>query len=111
MAPAQQNRLDDPAQLLYTSGTTGFPKGAIGTYGTMTWNMLNGAQPKGLTAPGVHVYNPLPLFHAGGLNSTANPALMNGGRVTTAARYRPVRRTAGPSRIPRWASRTSPWCR
>ena len=90
MAPAQQSSLDDAAQLLYTSGTTGFPKGAIGTYGTMTWNMLNGAQPKGLAAPGVHVYNPLPLFHAGGLNSTANPALMNGGRVTTAARYDPA---------------------
>jgi fatty-acyl-CoA synthase len=51
--------------------------------------MLNGSQPKGLTAPGVHVYNPLPLFHAGGLNSTANPVLLNGGRVTTAARFDP----------------------
>src|SRR5699024_8365332 len=66
---------------------TGFPKGAISTFGTMTWNMMNGVKPKGLTAPGVNVYNPLPLFHAGGLNSTANPALMNGARVTTASRF------------------------
>jgi fatty-acyl-CoA synthase len=90
MAPARDNTFDDVAQLLYTSGTTGFPKGAISTFGTMTWNMLNGAQGKGLTAPGVHVYSPLPLFHAGGLNSMANPVLMNAGRVTTAARFEPA---------------------
>jgi fatty-acyl-CoA synthase len=90
MAPAQQNTLDDPCHILYTSGTTGFPKGAIGTYGTLIWNMLNASQPKGLTCEGVHVYSPLPLFHAGGLNSTANPALLNGGRVTTAARFDPA---------------------
>jgi fatty-acyl-CoA synthase len=90
MAPTWANDFDDPAQLLYTSGTTGFPKGAISTYGTMTWNMLNAAEAKGLCAPGVHVYSPLPLFHAGGLNSTANPVLMNGGRVTTAARFDPA---------------------
>jgi fatty-acyl-CoA synthase len=89
MTPTLDNTLDDPCQILYTSGTTGFPKGAIGTFGTLLWNMLNGSQPKGLTAPGVHVYNPLPLFHAGGLNSTANPVLLNGGRVTTAARFDP----------------------
>jgi fatty-acyl-CoA synthase len=90
MAPTLENTLDDPCQILYTSGTTGFPKGAIGTYGTLIWNMLNASQPKGLTCDGVHVYSPLPLFHAGGLNSTANPALLNGGRVTTAARFDPA---------------------
>ncbi|MEY2478261.1 MAG: fatty-acyl-CoA synthase [Actinomycetota bacterium] len=90
MAPTLDNSLDDVCQILYTSGTTGFPKGAIGTFGTLLWNMMNSSQPKGLTAPGVHVYNPLPLFHAGGLNSTANPVLLNGGRVTTAARFDPA---------------------
>ena len=90
MDPSGANRLDDPAQLLYTSGTTGFPKGAISTHNTMLWNMMNGVEGKSLAAPGVNVYNPLPLFHAGGLNSTANPVLMNGGRVTTAARFDPA---------------------
>jgi fatty-acyl-CoA synthase len=90
MAPTLQNTIDDPCHILYTSGTTGFPKGAVGTYGTLIWNMLNASQPKGLTCEGVHVYSPLPLFHAGGLNSTANPALLNGGRVTTAARFDPA---------------------
>jgi fatty-acyl-CoA synthase len=90
MEPTGTNRLDDPAQILYTSGTTGFPKGAISTHNTMLWNMMNGVEGKALAAPGVNVYNPLPLFHAGGLNSTANPVLMNGGRVTTAARFDPA---------------------
>jgi fatty-acyl-CoA synthase len=90
MAPTGMNRLSDPAQILYTSGTTGFPKGAISTHDTMLWNMMNGVEAKALAAPDVNVYNPLPLFHAGGLNSTANPVLMNGGRVTTAARFDPA---------------------
>jgi fatty-acyl-CoA synthase len=90
MAPSLENSLDDPCQILYTSGTTGFPKGAISTFGTLLWNMINGSEPKGYTARGVHVYNPLPLFHAGGLNSTANPVLINGGRVTTASRFDPA---------------------
>lgn len=90
MPPGSDNTMATPCQLLYTSGTTGLPKGVICTFGTLTWNMANGVQPKGLTAPGVNVYNPLPLFHAGGLNSTANPALMNGARVTTAARFDPA---------------------
>jgi fatty-acyl-CoA synthase len=90
MAPTLANTLDDPCQILYTSGTTGFPKGAISTFGTVLWNMINGSEPKGYTARDVHVYNPLPLFHAGGLNSTANPVLINGGRVTTASRFDPA---------------------
>lgn len=84
------NTLDQPCQILYTSGTTGFPKGAISTFGTLMWNAFNGVQPKGYANPGVHLYNPLPLFHAGGLNSSANPILFFGGQVTTASKFDPA---------------------
>jgi fatty-acyl-CoA synthase len=43
-----------------------------------------------VAAPGVHMLNPMPLFHAGGLNVLANPILMHGGRVTTMSRWDPA---------------------
>jgi fatty-acyl-CoA synthase len=56
---------DDPAQIQYTSGTTGFPKGALLSHRSITNNsrmvMLRGE----LTADDVWI-NPMPMFHTGG---------------------------------------------
>jgi fatty-acyl-CoA synthase len=81
--------MDQPTHILYTSGTTGRPKGALSTNATLVWQALNTAHTTGYSQPGCHQLNPMPLFHAGGLNVMANPILYFGGAVTTMARFDP----------------------
>jgi fatty-acyl-CoA synthase len=56
---------DDPAQIQYTSGTTGFPKGAILHHRGLTNNAAIFAHLQGITSSDVYV-NPMPMFHTGG---------------------------------------------
>lgn len=57
---------DDLWTIMYTSGTTGRPKGAEITYGMVTFSALNGAMTLGV-GPGSTGLTFLPLFHVGGL--------------------------------------------
>ncbi|MCP5094474.1 MAG: long-chain fatty acid--CoA ligase [Chloroflexi bacterium] len=70
--------LDTPWFILYTSGTTGRPKGVIQTHGMVFYNTLNIGLPTHLNADDVTL-NLLPFFHTGGLNLYTNPTLMMGG--------------------------------
>jgi fatty-acyl-CoA synthase len=81
---------DAPLQILFTSGTTGKPKAAIVTLSGIVWQAFNQAQFCATSEPGCHVFLPIPLFHAGGLNSLANPVLYFGGRVTVSPRFDPA---------------------
>lgn len=81
---------DAPWMVLFTSGTTGKPKAAIVTQNGVVWQALNQLQFCAVAQPGSHVYAPLPLFHAGGLNALSNPILYFGGRVTVSARFDPA---------------------
>lgn len=81
--------LEDPTLILYTSGTTGKPKGALSTHSTMVWQAVNTAHTTGHSQPGCHQLNPMPLFHAGGLQVMANSILYFGGAVTTMKRFVP----------------------
>ena len=74
----RENRHDDPVIIMYTSGTTGRPKGAIITQGMMFWNVVNCTEFFRLGADMVNLAF-LPLFHTGGLNCFANPAFHYGG--------------------------------
>jgi len=69
---------DQPWYLLYTSGTTGPPKGVIQTYGMAVVNYLNITAAVDLTSTDVTL-NPLPTFHTGGINLYPLPTLLAGG--------------------------------
>jgi len=71
---------DDIAMVMYTSGTTGHPKGAIITHGMVFWNCINLGIPALITPETVQLVV-LPLFHTGGLNCYANPVLHAGGTI------------------------------
>jgi fatty-acyl-CoA synthase len=85
--PADGNQ-DDAALLVYTSGTTGRPKGAVLTQSNLFWNAVNSAHMHDLSGED-HVLTTIPLFHVGGMNIQTLPCLHGGGTVTLHARFEP----------------------
>ena len=79
---------DDAVLLVYTSGTTGDPKGVVHTHGSLFANAINAIHAQEMTAAD-HVFTVLPLFHAGGMNIQTTPALFLGARVTLLQRFDP----------------------
>lgn len=66
--------------LLYTSGTTGKPKGVMISYRMMYFNVLNFIPVSGVSYNSVFLCA-MPIFHTGGLSCYANPVLYCGGTV------------------------------
>ena len=79
---------DDVVTIMYTSGTTGHPKGAMITHGMNFWNCVNLGLPAGVGLDTVHL-SVLPLFHTGGLNCYSNPVLHAGGTVVIMRNFDP----------------------
>lgn len=79
---------DDPLLIVYTSGTTGRPKGAVLTQGAIAANAGNALAMQAITAAD-HVLTVLPMFHVGGLNIQTTPALRAGACVTLHERFDP----------------------
>ncbi|MCP3996927.1 MAG: long-chain fatty acid--CoA ligase [bacterium] len=79
---------DDPWAIMYTSGTTGHPKGAIVTHGMVFFNAINIGHAVGLTSRSTNL-NVLPTFHTGGLNLYTTPCLHLGARSINLAEFDP----------------------
>lgn len=77
-----------PLLVVYTSGTTGLPKGAVHTQEAMMWNCVCAAQCHDFTHAD-HALVVLPMFHIGGLCIQTLPLLHAGGTVTVHPRFDP----------------------
>ncbi|WP_347955698.1 acyl-CoA synthetase [Gordonia aichiensis] len=81
--------VDDLAMLMYTSGTTGFPKGAMLTHRNHLWNAINNATaiegigPLDISLAGA------PLFHIGALGIFTLPLLYIGGTTVVLESFAP----------------------
>ncbi len=85
-APKLPGADPDPVLIVYTSGTTGKPKGAVHTQAGLLWNIVNATLYQDLTSRD-HVLTVLPMFHVGGLCIQTLPALHAGATVTIHARF------------------------
>ncbi len=81
-----QGLADDAALLVYSSGTTGLPKGAVHTQRNLYENMLLARTNAALIATDL-IVTVLPLFHVGGLCIQTLPALAAGACVSLQARF------------------------
>ncbi|WP_010531788.1 long-chain-fatty-acid--CoA ligase [Lentibacillus jeotgali] len=76
----QNIKLTDPVMLMYTSGTTGKPKGAIWTHDTTFWFSAIQSIKWNFTGNEIGMTTG-PLYHVGALEDIALPILMRGGTV------------------------------
>jgi acyl-CoA synthetase (AMP-forming)/AMP-acid ligase II len=75
---------DELAAIFYTSGTTGFPKGAMTSHGnflTNSENALRCIKVDRAEGPSISTLVSVPLFHVTGCNSQLIPMIELGGRI------------------------------
>ncbi|MGG0656867.1 class I adenylate-forming enzyme family protein [Rummeliibacillus pycnus] len=75
-----QISINDPVMLMYTSGTTGRPKGALWTHNTTYWFSTIQIMQWGITGNEIAMTTG-PLYHVGAMEDVALPVLLMGGTV------------------------------
>lgn len=79
--------LDELALIMYTSGTTGKPKGAMLTHNNLFYQYINALIGQDLRQDEVHLAV-APLFHIAGLNMMTLPTFMLGGTIIIHRQFR-----------------------
>jgi len=72
--------LDDPQMLMFTSGTTGKPKGALLPHRKTYWNTINDVMELFFSSFSISLVS-IPIFHSGGINIITMPTFYCGGTV------------------------------
>jgi fatty-acyl-CoA synthase len=80
--PVPLPRGDQAAMIMYTSGTTGRPKGALWTHDTTAWCSAMQVLEWRYAADTTHLV-PGPMYHVSGIEAFASPVLLMGGHVVT----------------------------
>jgi fatty-acyl-CoA synthase len=86
LVPVDEN---DPIFILFTAGTTGFPKGALYTHKMLFWNSINTAMSLIINTESRTV-NCMPPFHTGGWNVLTTPLLHHGGFIFLMKKFEPA---------------------
>jgi len=103
--PAVELHPDDEATIFYTSGTTGKPKGALGTHRGVNSNIMSAASAGARhflrrgekppapdpNAPQRSILLSVPFFHATGCMGILNPMLFYGGKLVMMYKWDVVR--------------------
>ncbi|WP_179403337.1 AMP-binding protein [Burkholderia guangdongensis] len=81
---------DDVAEILYTSGTTGRPKGCVHSHRTVTLAAMASALSLSMTRD-EHTLMAMPIWHSSPLNNWFGGTLYVGGTVVLLREYHPLR--------------------